>query len=109
MVTSSAVTAHPTVLISYSQDSDAHINRVTALADRLRGDGVDCSLDQYETSPAEGWPRWMAGQISTSDYVVVVCTERYYQRAMLTEETGKGRGVKFESLLIDNALYRDDS
>jgi len=96
---------HPRVLISYSQESAAHSERVAALAGRLRGDGIDCSLDQYEM----GWPRWMVGQIATSDYVVVVCSQAYYRRALLTEDAGRGRGVRFESLLIDNVLYWDDS
>jgi hypothetical protein len=40
----------PTVFISYSHDSPEHVDRVLALADRLVHDGIDCILDQYETS-----------------------------------------------------------
>ena len=42
------------VFISYSHDSQAHADDVLALANRLRADGVDCSVDQYEESPPEG-------------------------------------------------------
>jgi hypothetical protein len=42
------------VFISYSHDSDAHMNRVFDLSERLRDEGVDCEIDQYETSPAGG-------------------------------------------------------
>ena len=49
----------PTVFISYSHDSAEHADHVLALADRLRQDGIDCTIDQYETAPAEGWPKWM--------------------------------------------------
>jgi hypothetical protein len=43
----------PKVFISYSHDSDQHKDRVLALSDRLREDGIDCIIDQYETSPPE--------------------------------------------------------
>ena len=45
---------HPKVFISYSHDSLEHSNRVRELSDRLREDGIDCILDQYEVSPPEG-------------------------------------------------------
>ncbi|MHC4355693.1 MAG: SEFIR domain-containing protein, partial [Planctomycetota bacterium] len=54
-----AVREHPVVFISYSQDSDAHMDKVLALANKLRAEGIDAVLDQYEVSPAEGWPKWM--------------------------------------------------
>ena len=47
------------IFISYSHDSPEHADLVLELADRLVGDGIDCILDQYESSPAEGWPKWM--------------------------------------------------
>lgn len=49
----------PKVLISYSHDSPEHADCVRELSDRLRADGIDCILDQYEVSPPEGWPLWM--------------------------------------------------
>jgi hypothetical protein len=48
---------HPRVFISYSHDSPEHLDHVLELADRLRTDGIDCHIDQYEESPPEGWPR----------------------------------------------------
>jgi len=53
---SSTTSDHPKVFISYSHDSREHKDRVLELSDRLRDDGIDCHLDQYEESPAEGWP-----------------------------------------------------
>jgi len=99
----------PTVFISYSHDSPEHADRVLALADRLRQDGIDCTIDQYETAPAEGWPKWMDRQIAKSDFVILVCTETYYRRVMGEEEPGKGRGVKWESTLTYQHIYDDDS
>ncbi|MEJ7623754.1 MAG: SEFIR domain-containing protein [Pyrinomonadaceae bacterium] len=42
----------PQVLISYTHDSSEHKERVFYLAQRLRCEGIDCNLDQYEDSPA---------------------------------------------------------
>ena len=36
------------VWISYSHDDEAHSERVLRLSERLRGDGIDCWIDQYE-------------------------------------------------------------
>jgi len=45
------------VFISYSHDSREHMDRVLELSNRLRADGIDCHIDQYEMSLPEGWPR----------------------------------------------------
>ena len=80
-------TSHPpTVLISYSHDSPAHADRVLALSDHLRADGIDCILDQYEVSPPEGWPRWMEREVQSADFVLMICTPTYYRRVMGEEE-----------------------
>jgi hypothetical protein len=65
----------PKVLISYSHDSPEHKDRVLVLSNRLRGEGIDCTIDQYLLVPPEGWPRWMEKQIRESDFVLMVCTE----------------------------------
>jgi hypothetical protein len=93
------------VFVSYSHDSVEHVQRVLELANRLRSDGVDCVLDQYEESPPEGWPRWMDKKIRESKYVIMLCTKPYFQRVMGIEEAGKGLGVRWEGNLIYQHLY----
>jgi len=93
------------VFISYTHDSPAHQREVLDLAGRLRSDGIDCTIDQYEESPQEGWPLWMARQIDTSDFVLVVCTPPYRRRVMGEEEPGIGRGAQWEGKLILQRLY----
>jgi SEFIR domain len=44
----------PKVLISYSHDSPEHKDRVLVLSNRLRGEGIDCTIDQYLLVPPEG-------------------------------------------------------
>ena len=41
----------PSVFISYSHDTEQHVDAVLWLANKLRSDGIDASIDQYEESP----------------------------------------------------------
>ena len=82
----------PKVFISYSHDSQEHEDRVLALANRLRADGVDALIDQYNPTPPEGWPMWMEDQIRNANFVILICTEIYLRRAERQEKPGKGRG-----------------
>lgn len=97
------------VFISYSHDSVEHIERVLALSDRLRADGVDCVLDQYEECPAEGWPRWMDKKVRDAHFVLMVCTPAYYRRIMGEETPGTGNGVRWEGNLIYQHTYNAGS
>src|SRR5207245_11091381 len=97
----------PQLFISYSHDSLQHEQRVLALSNQLREDGVDAVLDQYESSPPEGWPIWMERQIREAVFVLVVCTETYLRRVERREEPHKGHGVLWESNIIYNHLYSD--
>jgi hypothetical protein len=91
--------------ISYTHDNDSHMSRVLELSERLRSDGVDSNLDQYEFSPPEGWPAWMRKQIKQADFVLVICTENYLRRYEGLEEPGKGAGAKWEGAIITQELY----
>ncbi len=93
------------VFISYSHDSREHSQQVLELSNRLRTDGIDCSIDQYEVSPPEGWPHWMDRQIAAADFVLVVCTGTYLRRLDGRERPGLGLGVRWESVLIYQHLY----
>lgn len=95
----------PKVFISYSWDSQNYQDCVLSLAERLRSEGVDCNIDQYETSPEEHWPRWMENQIEWADFVLVACTEQYNRRFKGREDTGKGKGVTWEGSIITQQLY----
>jgi hypothetical protein len=97
--------ATPRVLISYSHDGPAHEERVLALANCLRTDGIDAMIDLYEPFPPEGWPEWCDRQIRQSDFVLMVCTETYLRRVDGDEEPGVGHGVLWESRLIKQHLY----
>jgi hypothetical protein len=95
----------PLVFISYSHDSQEHQDRVLALANRLRADGVNAEIDQYEMLPPRGWPAWCDELLRKADFVLMVCTEGYLRRVDGTEERGKGHGVLWEARLIRQHLY----
>ncbi len=99
------ISVNPKVFISYSHDSPDHESRVLALSDRLRREGIDAILDQYESFPPRGWILWMKQQVRDADFVLVVCTEIYQRRPDGEEKPGVGLGATFESQLLQQLLY----
>jgi len=95
----------PKVFISYTHDSPEHMDRVLALSNRLRSEGIDCRIDQYEQSPAEGWPLWCDSQVEKSDFVLVACTETYLRRFKGEGAPGVGLGATWEGHIITQELY----
>lgn len=93
------------VFISYTHDSQEHKKRVLQLADKLRAEGIDCHLDQYEDSPPEGWARWMVNQVKQASFVLTVCTENYERRFEGHEIANKGLGAQWEGAVITQDLY----
>lgn len=93
------------VFVSYSHDSEAHRERVLALADRLGADGLDVRLDRYVAHPPEGWPRWSQKQIIDAHFVLLVCTQTYRRRFEREETAGADKVVAWEALIADTVLY----
>ncbi len=93
------------VFISYSYDSAEHVARVGTLAQKLIVDGINCDFDLFETSPAQGWARWMLQKIEDSKYVLVVCTETYLKRLEGREVRRVGLGATWEGAIITQDLY----
>ena len=98
------------VFISYSHDSEEHKEDVRWLAQELRKNGLEVIFDQQiNGSPSQGWQLWMTQSLKQADFVLVVCTQDYYQRAMGEVPEGMGQGVKWESLLFNSHIYGNDS
>lgn len=85
----------PSVFISYSHDSQEHKKWVLDLATRLRNTGIDASLDQWDLRPGDDLPHFMETNLASSDYVIMVCTDNYVQKA----NSGVG-GVGYEKMII---------
>jgi anaerobic magnesium-protoporphyrin IX monomethyl ester cyclase len=95
------------VFISYSHDSREHQRRILELSNRLRSDGIDCYIDQYEVNPPEGWPTWTERQFRRAQFIIVVCTESYARRFEGDERVGigMGAGAAYESMLTRNWIF----
>lgn len=67
--------------ISYAWESEEHRARVKALADRLLADGIEAIVDQYDLELGDRLPQFMEQSVRSSDYVLIVCTPAYKQKA----------------------------
>jgi len=67
--------------ISYSWDDDSHREWVRRLAERLRADGVNVSIDRWATVPGDQLPAFMERAIRDNEFVVIICTPRYKRRS----------------------------
>jgi hypothetical protein len=101
------IRTHVRVFLSYSHDDAEHCDRVLALAQQLRRDGIDAELDQFHQDELLHWPRWCEEQIrpENSDYVLCVCSREYRNRVEGRVAADVGKGVFWEGSLLYNALY----
>src|SRR5271165_3736174 len=95
------------VFISYSHDGPEHCDRVFALAQQLRRDGIDADLDQFHQDELLHWPRWCEEQMrpDNSDFVICVCTAKYKRRVEARVAADVGKAVFWEGALIYSYLY----
>ena len=73
--------AAPNVFISYSWDSDQHREWTLQLAERLRGDGADVTLDQWHLAPGDQMAEFMERAVRENDLVLIICTPSYKQKS----------------------------
>jgi len=99
--TSGVAMAAPVVFISYSHDSQEHKQWVLDLATRLRSSGIDAILDQWELGPGSDLPEFMEQSLARSSRVLMICTERYVEKA----NAGMG-GVGYEKMIVTADLLK---
>jgi hypothetical protein len=92
----------PKVFISYSHDDPDHKKWVANLGIRLRQNGVDAILDQWDLFPGEDIPVFMERNLSESMFAILVCTKRYVEKA----NSGKG-GVGYEKMIVTSELVKN--
>lgn len=90
------------VFISYSHDSEQHKDWVRRLAERLRRNGVDVVLDQWEIGPGDDVTAFMERELSSCDRVLIICTDEYIGKA----NTLRG-GVGYERMIITAEIARN--
>lgn len=96
------MTDNPKVFISYSHDSPEHKQWVSELAARLRHNGVDAILDQWDLGLGDDITRFMERGIVDADRVLVICTDEYVSKA----NVGEG-GVDYERMIINAELVQN--
>lgn len=97
--------AIPKAFVSYSHDSQEHKKWVLDFATRLRNNGVDAVLDQWDLKPGDDLPAFMERGLITADRVLMVCTDKYVEKA----NVGAG-GVGYEKMIVTaDLLKRIDS
>lgn len=91
----------PKAFISYSHDTQEHKKWVLDLATRLRNNGVDAILDQWDLKPGDDLPRFMEQGLISADRVLMICTDKYVEKA----NSGAG-GVGYEKMIVTADLLR---
>ncbi len=91
----------PRAFISYSHDNQAHKQWVLDFATRLRNSGVDAILDQWELRPGDDIPHFMEQNLASCDRVIMICTDRYVEKA----NSGAG-GVGYEKMIVTSDLMK---
>ncbi|HLO28296.1 MAG TPA: COR domain-containing protein [Anaerolineales bacterium] len=92
------------VYISYAWDNDSHRKWVRDLAVRLRSDGIEAILDQWNVSPGDNLPDFMEQAIRDSDFVIYVCTPSYKKKS--DQRSG---GVGYEGSIISAEFFVSNS
>ena len=89
----------PKVSVSYSWQDEAHLHWVGEFAARLRGDGVDVSLDQWIVGLGKPLPEFMEKLVRENERVLVICTPTYKEKS-----DGRIGGVGYEGDLMTGEI-----
>jgi hypothetical protein len=93
----------PKVFISYSHDNEDHKNWVLNLATRLEENGVAVTLDQWDLKIGDDLPQFMESGLTDADRVILICTEKYVEKA----NAMKSGGVGYEKMIITAQIMQD--
>jgi len=95
------MTKIPSVFISYSWDSPEHKKWVADIAKKLRENGVNAILDQWDIPPGTDIPSFVEKAIASSDFILVVYSETYNERFAGRKEGGVG----YETALVTKEFF----
>ena len=107
------------VFISYSHDDEEHESWVLKIATRLRSNGVDIILDQWNLKLGSNLALFMEKGLSDSHRVICVCSEEYvvktntavsgagYEKQIMTAELIKNQDTNWIIPLIKNNPNKD--
>lgn len=106
---STKVARRPVVFVSYYPESEDHSAWVLRLADRLRVEGIDARIDQYEPHPPQGRERWVSQQITEADFVILVCTPSYGRYFEGLGAGNQGRDTVWEAMFARQILFEAEA
>lgn len=95
---------YPTAFISYSWEDEEHKKWVKTLASKLREDGVDVKLDQWEVVPGDQLPSFMEKSIREINYVLIICTPKYKRKS-----DNREGGVGYEGDIITGEVFKNQN
>jgi hypothetical protein len=92
----------PKAFISYSWTSPAHRDLIRSYADRLRSDGVDVVLDQYDLGEGQDKYAFMEKMVTdpSVSHVLVFSDKKYAEKA-----DARKAGVGTESQIMSKEIY----
>ena len=91
----------PKVFVSYSHDSEEHKDWIKNLCTKLRKNGVDVILDQWDLRLGMDRTVFME-ELKDSDRVLIICTDNYVKKANNRES-----GVGYEGIIITAELAQN--
>ena len=94
----------PSVFVSYSHDSEDHKAWVLQLATRLRYNGADTILDQWNLDLGQDVAAFVELGLSKSNRVLCICSETYVRKA----NSRKG-GVGYEKRIMTADMMTDQN
>ncbi len=98
------------VFISYRQTNDSHRQGVRKFAERLRDCGIEVILDQFYLDanpggPNDGWEKWSSDSALTSEYVLIIGSQEWFQCFEKTQRPGTGLGAACEADDLRHRIY----
>ena len=95
------IPGRPRVFISYSWDSNGHVDWVEEFAKRLTKNGIQAIFDRWHLQPGQEKTYFMDQGVVGSDFVVIVCTTTY-----ATKANNRLGGAGYESMIITGELAK---
>lgn len=96
--------ADPICFVSYSWDTAEHREWVRCFATELERNGIYTLLDQWDLKPGLDLLKYMEESITNSDYVILICTPLYAQKA-----NDREGGVGWENTVISGEMFNSVS
>ncbi|MEU5258893.1 SEFIR domain-containing protein [Amycolatopsis sp. NPDC021455] len=98
----------PKVFVSYSHDTEEHKALVRRFATFLHSRiGLEVVLDQWHDNVRMDWSLWATRNLKAADFIIVVASPLYRERADGDAPPHEGRGAQFETAIIRDKLTKD--